>query len=167
MKWLPSLATSQNGWPACKDPHEIGVKSYAIGDSVVRLRCAEKVAPLLVAFASQFHEHIEPIDDGNDDWGYCYRTIRGQTENLSNHSSGTAIDLNATKHPLGKAGTFEPLQVTLINALCKKYGIRWGGNYKNRVDEMHFEISITEAKVVEVIGKLGLTEKREKNAKSI
>ena len=167
MKWLPSLATSQNGWPACKDPHEIGVKSYAIGDSGVRLRCAEKVAPLLVAFASQFHEHIEPIDDGNDDWGYCYRTIRGQTENLSNHSSGTAIDLNATKHPLGKAGTFEPLQVTLINALCKKYGVRWGGNYKNRVDEMHFEISITEAKVVEVIGKLGLTEKREKNAKSI
>lgn len=61
------LITSQNGWPASKDPHEIGVKSYAIADSGVRLRCAEKVAPLLVAFASQFHEHIEPIDDGNDD----------------------------------------------------------------------------------------------------
>ena len=162
MKWPPSLVTSQNGWPASKDPHEIGVKSYAIADSGVRLRCAEKVAPLLVAFASQFHEHIEPIDDGNDDWGYAYRPIRGQTENLSNHSSGTAIDLNATKHPLGAAGTFSTVQVALIQALCKKYGIRWGGDYKGRKDEMHFEISLDEAKTAALIEKLGLSTKKEK-----
>jgi len=162
MKWPPSLVTSQNGWPASKDPHEIGVKQYAIADSGVKLRCAEKVAPLLVAFASQFHEHIEAIDDGNDDWGYCYREIRGSQTVLSNHSSATAIDLNATKHPLGAAGTFTPLQVTLIQALCKKYGIRWGGDYKGRKDEMHFEISLDEAKAAALIEKLGLSTKKEK-----
>ena len=166
MKWPASLVTSQNGWPASKDPHEIGVKSYAIADSGVRLRCAEKVAPLLVAFASQFHEHIEPIDDGNDDWGYCYREIRGSQTVLSNHSSGSAVDLNATKHPLGSAGTFSTVQVALIQALCKKYGIRWGGDYKGRKDEMHFEISLDEAKVAALIEKLGLSTKKEKtNAK--
>ena len=70
------------------------------------MRCAEKVAPLLVTFAAEFHEHIEPIDEGQlDDWGYCFRNVRGSSDNLSNHSSGTAIDLNATKHPLGHAGT--------------------------------------------------------------
>ena len=156
------MITSQNGWPASKDPNEIGIKSYAIADSGVRLRCAEKVAPLLVALAAQFHEHIEPIDDGNDDWGYCYREIRGSQTTLSNHSSGTAIDLNATKHPLGAAGTFTPLQVTLIQALCKKYGIRWGGDYKSRKDEMHFEVSVDAEQAAALIGKLGLSTNKEK-----
>ena len=81
---------------------------------------------------------------------------------LSNHSSGTAIDLNATKHPLGAAGTFTPLQVSLIQALCKKYGLRAGLDYKGRKDEMHFEISLDEAKVAALIGKLGLSTKKEK-----
>ena len=143
------------------------MKSYAIADSGVRLRCAEKVAPLLVAVASQFHEHIEGIDDGNDDWGYCYREIRGSQTVLSNHSSGTAIDLNATKHPLGSAGTFSTVQVALIQALCKKYGMRWGGNYKGRKDEMHFEISLDEAKVAALIEKLGLLTKKEKTNEKI
>ena len=143
------------------------MKSYAIADSGVRLRCAEKVAPLLVAFASQFHEHIEPIDDGNDDWGYCYREIRGSQTVLSNHSSGTAIDLNATKHPLGSAGTFPPVQVALIQALCKKYGIRWGGDYKGRKDEMHFEISLDAEKVAALIGKLGLSTNKEKTNEKV
>lgn len=156
------LITSQNGWPASKDPNEIGIRSYAIADSGVKLRCAEKVAPLLVALAAQFHEHIEAIDDGNDDWGYCYREIRGSQTVLSNHSSGTAIDLNATKHPLGAAGTFTPLQVTLIQALCKKYGIRWGGDYKGRKDPMHFEISINAEQAAALIEKLGLSTNKEK-----
>ena len=81
---------------------------------------------------------------------------------LSNHSSATAIDLNATKHPLGSAGTFTTVQVALIQALCKKYGIRWGGDYKGRKDEMHFEISLDEAKTAALIEKLGLSTKKEK-----
>ncbi len=159
------MITSQNGWPAAKDSHSIGVKSYAIADSGIKLRCAEKVAPLLTAFAAQFHQHVEPIDEGNDDWGYCYREVRGSQTVLSNHASGTAIDLNATKRPLGSSNTFTPVQVALIQALCKKYGIRWGGDYKGRKDEMHFEISLDEAKTAALIEKLGLlTNKEQTNA---
>jgi hypothetical protein len=120
------------------------------------LTCNKAVAPLLVGLAAEFHELIEPIDEGSlDDWGYCYREIRGSSTNLSNHSSGTAIDLNSTKHPLGKVGTFPNEKVPMIRALAKKYGCIWGGDFRSRKDEMHFEIALTPAKAAALIEKLG------------
>jgi len=148
---------SYNGWPASKDQAEIGIKSYPVPGTLIKLRCAEKVAPLLVGFAAEFHNLIEELDVGSlDDWGYAYRDVRGVPGKLSNHASGTAIDLNATKHLLGAVGTFEPGKVPMLRALTKKYGLTWGGDYKGRKDEMHYEISINEAKVAALITQLGL-----------
>ena len=155
--YLVSL-TSYNGWPASKDQAEIDVKPFKVEGTSLKLRCAEKVAPLLINFAKEFNELIEPLEGGAlDDWGYCYRMVRGTTDKLSNHSSGTAIDLNASKHPLGKVGTFEPGKVPMIRALAKKYGLTWGGDYKNRKDEMHFEVAIKPDKVETFIKKLEQT----------
>ena len=149
-------AISYNGWPASKDVESIRIKSYAIKGSNVKLRCAYFAAPLLVAFAGDFNEIIEPIDGGAlDDWGYCYRDVRGVPGKLSNHSSGTAIDLNATKHPLGKAGTFPAEKVPMILALTRKYSLIWGGTWTRR-DEMHFEVGIDPVKAAKLIQKLGL-----------
>ena len=146
---------SYNGWPASKDPAEIGVKSFSVLGTDIKLRCSEKVAPLLLGFAAEFNNLIEPIDAGTlDDWGYCFREVRGVPGKISNHSSGTAIDLNSTRHALGKVGTFDPAKVPMIRALAKKYGLFWGGDYRNRKDEMHFEISVSAAKAVELIKKL-------------
>lgn len=146
---------SYNGWPASKDPAEIGVKSFPVLGTAIKLRCAEKVAPLLLGFATEFNNLIEPIDAGTlDDWCYCFREVRGVPGKISNHSSGTAIDLNSTRHALGKVGTFDPAKVPMIRALAKKYGLFWGGDYRNRKDEMHFEISVSAAKAVELIKKL-------------
>jgi hypothetical protein len=148
---------SHNGWRASKDPAEIDIKSYVVPGTKIKLRCAEAVAPLIIGFAAEFHKLIEPIDEGAlDDWGYAFRQIRGSTDNLSNHASGTAIDLNAPKHALGLVGTFPPEKVPMIRALAKKYGLKWGGDYNNRKDEMHFEIDITPAKAAALIIKLGL-----------
>ena len=145
---------SANGWVASKDPKEIGIQSYPVPGTKIKLRCADVIAPLLVTFAAEFHQHVEPIDEGGlDDWGYCFRQVRGSTDKLSNHASGTAIDLNATKHPLGKVGTFEASKVPMIRALAKKYGLIWGGDW-SRKDEMHFEIGINPAKVAALIKKL-------------
>ena len=147
---------SQNGWPASKIRAEIGIESFLIPGTKIKLACAKSVAPLLVGFTAEFHELIEPIDEGGlDDWGYCFRMVRGSTDNLSNHSSGTAIDLNATKHPLGKAGTFPAEKVPMLRALAKKYSLIWGGDYRNRKDEMHFEVAIPPSKVDAAIAKLG------------
>ena len=149
------MLTSYNGWPASKDQAEIGIKSYPVPGTLIKLRCAEKVAPLLVGFASEFHNLIEELDVGAlDDWGYAFRMVRGTTDKLSNHSSGTAIDLNASRHPLGQVGTFEPGKVPMLRALAHKWGLTWGGDFKSRKDEMHFEISIDAVKAAALIKKI-------------
>jgi hypothetical protein len=151
------MESSYNGYPASKDPDAIKIKSYPVKGTDRKLRCAESVGPLLAAFAAEFHELIEPIDEGTfDDWGYAYRMVRGDQTKLSCHSSGTAIDLNATKHPLGKSGTFPAEKVPMIRALSKKYGLKWGGDFRTRKDEMHWEVEISATKAKELITKLGL-----------
>ena len=151
------MLKSYNGYPASKDADEIKIKSYPVKGTDRKLRCAESVGPLLAAFAAEFHELIEPIDEGTfDDWGYAFRMVRGSTDRLSCHSSGTAIDLNATKHPLGKAGTFPAEKIPMLRALAKKYGLKWGGDFKSRPDDMHFEVEISAAKAKALISSLGL-----------
>ncbi|NCX94474.1 MAG: M15 family peptidase [Gammaproteobacteria bacterium] len=159
------MASSQNGWPASDEPRTIGVESYQIPGTRIKIRVSKKVAPLLINFCAEFNAEIEPLEEGGlDDWGYCYRVIRGSKDsgNLSNHASATAVDLNSRRHPLGSRGTFTPEQEKKIRLLAKKYGLRWGGDYKNRADEMHFEICLSPLEVKELIIKLGLDEKKEK-----
>jgi len=152
------METSYNGWAASKDPAEIGIKSYAIRGTDIKIKAASGCGPLLAEFAAQFHNLIEPIDTGGlDDWGYCYRMVRGTTDKLSNHSSGTALDLNSAHHALGKIGTFPAEKVPMIQALAKKYGLTWGGDYRGRKDEMHFELHLNAEQASKMITKLGLT----------
>jgi hypothetical protein len=155
---MPStILKSYNGYPASQDPAEIKIKAYPVKGTDRKLRCAESVGPLLAAFAAEFHQLIEPIDEGTfDDWGYAFRMVRGSTDRLSCHSSGTAIDLNATKHPLGKAGTFPAEKIPMLRALAKKYGLKWGGDFKSRPDDMHFEVEISPVKAKALIATLGL-----------
>jgi hypothetical protein len=149
--------TSPNGWLAGEDRKALGIESFTIPGTKIKFACAKAVAPLLVNFAKEFHELVEPIDEGQlDDWGYAFRMTRGSEKILSNHSSGTAIDLNAIKHPLGKANTFDRHQCNTIKLLITKYGLFWGGNYKKRKDEMHFEIALTPNRVKQKIKELGL-----------
>ena len=149
--------TSPNGWPASEDRKALGIESFVVPGTKIKLACAQAVAPLLVNFAKEFHELVEPIDQGQlDDWGYAFRMTRGSDKVLSNHSSGTAIDLNALKHPLGKSNTFTKEQCNIITLLITKYGLAWGGHYKKRKDEMHFEIKIDKDQVKQKIQELGL-----------
>ena len=151
----PVAATSQNGYTA--NTASLMQQFTVPGtDRKVTLR---KGAPgqLLVTFAAWFDKNIESVDGGIlDDWGYANRPIRGSTTGLSNHASGTALDINAPRHPLGKAGTFTPAQAAKIRAELKRYdgAIRWGGDYSGRKDEMHFEIHADVATCERVLAKV-------------
>ena len=152
------MASSQNGWPASPDPKTIGIKSYLVPNTKLKLRVAEKVAPILINFAAEFNELVEKLEGKQlDDWGWAWRNVRGSTDMLSNHASGSAIDLNANKHPLGSKDTFQPKQVDALLELCDKYRLRWGGLYRNRKDEMHFEIVESPLNVKKTIERLELT----------
>ncbi len=135
------MQKSQNGWPASPNEKAIGIKVFKIKNANRKMRLQKDAGVILTAFAAEFHAQVEPIDEGVfDDWAYAYIEDRSSDSDLSNHASGTAIDLNATKHPLGKKNTFTKPQQAKILELCEKYGIRWGGTYKSRPDDMHFEI---------------------------
>ena len=88
----------------------------------------------------RFNNEVEKINPAHS-WGWAYRPVRGATV-VSEHAAGTAIDLNAPKHPLGRQGTFTRSQVTRINQILRDLdgAVRWGGNYAGRKDEMHFEL---------------------------
>lgn len=142
------MATSQNGFPALS-PDSPKLYNWTIpagpreAERYLRLRNGS-VGLLLIHLALWFDAEIEDVDGGRlDDWGYAYRPVRGYSSTLSNHSSGTAIDLNATKHVLGKEDTFSKEEERrIINRVDNFFEgtIRWGGQYRGRKDEMHFEI---------------------------
>ena len=108
------------------------------------------VATVLSYVAKRFHSEVEKLVwPGN--WGYAERTIRGNSRTLSNHASGTAIDLNAPRHPLGVAPSrnFSSAQISRIHKILRDCNgvVRWGGDYNGRKDAMHFEINASSSRV--------------------
>jgi hypothetical protein len=105
---------------------------------------------LLAYYVDWHHRKIESIDTGTwDEWGWAPRPIRGSDE-ISNHASGTAADINAAKHPMGQRNTYGLLKRTRIRAFLRlrmKNCLRWGGDYQNRPDDMHFEINVPRDRV--------------------
>jgi hypothetical protein len=134
---------SQNGWPASTDPAAIGVRAFTVPGSSVSLKVkAGDVSTVLLYVASRFHDEVEPLKQSTSA-GYSYRTI-GSSGVLSNHASGTAVDLNWGDHPQGRTGTFTAAQEAVIRDILLATGgvVRWGGDYRTTVDEMHFEINV-------------------------
>lgn len=149
-------ATSQNGWPALSASSR-RLHAWVFPDGT-KIRDREGSGGfLLMHLALWFDGRIEDLKEPVlDDWGYAYRPIRGYVSGLSNHASGTAIDLNATDHPLEVDHTFTAKEQAAIRERLKLYGgtIRWGGDYSGRKDPMHFEINAPLARCEEVAKRL-------------
>ena len=141
---------SQNGWPASADRAAIGVHNYVIPGANQHIAVCAKAAPVLIAFFAELNkiEAINPKGVVFDDWGYNFAKIPNSSV-LSNHCSGTAGDINATHHVWKSDHSgYTPTQETTIDALCAKYGIRWGWRYQHGFkDPMHFEIIETPTQV--------------------
>lgn len=153
---------SQNGRPVLR-PEQTRLWNIPVKGKKVQLRLADNLAGYTLAYvALRFSERVEPINTQlvPDDWGYAVRNIRGSDTFISNHASGSAIDLNATLHPLGAVGTFKTaLQRVRIHRMLKflEDVVRWGGEYHGRKDEMHFEINKRPAYVRKVARKIRST----------
>lgn len=138
---------SQNGWPVILDETDDRLYRWQVPtrEGIVPLLLHRGPAGfVLTHFASWFADSVESIFGRGDDFGWDPRQIAGSSE-WSNHASGTAEDLNSSWHPQGKL-TFTDAQVTQIRGkLAETYldAIRWGGDYRTTVDQMHFEINQT------------------------
>lgn len=150
------METSMNGWPRHPDPSTIRCFWYQVPDTKIRLRVQEEAAPLLIAAARKWDLYVEPLREGWC-WSYNYAIIPG-TSLWSNHSSGTAIDLNAPKHPMGvptsKTLTFQ--QRRRVVKIAKRYGLRWGGNWSTTPDAMHLEMAISKSQAIALVKRLEL-----------
>jgi hypothetical protein len=140
------MARSQNGYSACDGSV---IAKYTIpGTSVtVNIRKGD-VSVVLLDFAGWYAKNIEPLNQ-KDTGGYNCRGIEGGTS-LSNHASGTALDLRWNDHARGRRNQgFTTAEVNKINAKLKEYGgvIRWGNNYSGTPDAMHYEINAGAAAV--------------------
>jgi hypothetical protein len=154
----PTMRTSQNGWPASPNPSDLDLVWITVAGR--RFRVVRVAAPLFRYAIRRWHRRVNPIDVGPlDDWSYAYRPIRGSTSGtLSNHSSGTAVDLDATRFPMGtRRMTWR--QRRAVRRIVRATGgqLRWGGEW-GYPDEMHLELApgTTPSSVRRQIGHMGL-----------
>lgn len=150
------MANSQNGWPVDttganedRDPIYGNVK---VPNGVLK----GDVAVVMRWVARRFDDTVEKLVAGTC-WGWFVKPIEGSAT-ISNHASGTAIDLNADQHPVGVAAgkNFSGAQIAACHAIVKAAGgvVRWGGDYTGRPDPMHWEIVGSKAAVAALARKI-------------
>lgn len=132
------MAASVNGWRVLtrKECTDIQVPGGAIP-------VHPEFAWLFWDLANSWHETVEHLV-----WPGCWgwaepRPIRGGTV-MTNHASGTAVDLCAPLHPRGVPvkRTFTAAQLEAVSRLEARYFgvLRWGGRWTgDEVDGMHWE----------------------------
>lgn len=107
-----------------------------------KIRVAREAAPAFVGFLGDLKAlGYKATDSGS----YNYRTIAG-SKRLSKHAYGRAIDVNSATNPVQfanspffkKRGMVTDLPKD-VSAVAAKWGLRWGGDWKNKKDPMHFE----------------------------
>lgn len=128
-----ALPTSINRWRVLtgySDPH---LRTAVVPGTKRSITMRKNVLPIFLAYASEYHTKIAPIDKGTlDDWGFSYRIARASSS-WSDHASGTALDLNATKEGAQGPNNFDWWNsgghAKTMRALLKKYEIlMWGGS---------------------------------------
>lgn len=152
------------GWPVISKGTDPLLKEFTVPGTKRKLRLRKDVGPYLVAFASEYHQQIEPIDDGRlDDWAWApVRKGRASTR-VSDHCGGVAIDLNATaegsQSPSNVYWRKHPVKALRMRALLKKYHLlEWGGDYKKFFDPMHLTLHTPDVKLVRAeMARLGIT----------
>lgn len=99
---------------------------------------------LSLIFKHHNPNYWKAVNEGTyDDWGFSHRFIAG-TSVLSNHSFGTATDIDATKNPRTsdpdetKSYIWRQARESILRVEDIGF-MRWGGRYSSP-DPMHFEL---------------------------
>lgn len=137
------IERSYNGWIASPDPAKINVEWFEVPTvRNRRFRTVKVAAPLFSYLIRRFDAEVDPLLGGvMDEWSYAYRKARA-ADALSCHASGTAVDLDATQFPMGRANMTKSQRKAVENILkASRKQFRWGGWFRMPyTDEMHFEL---------------------------
>lgn len=164
---MPS-ETSQNGWPVLdrEQTRRWEVPGTKRGFDLQ----SGNAGFILIWLMVWFDEKIERLDREQtwDDWGWAPRDIR-DSNTISNHASGTAVDANSLRHPMGVKNTFKMWQRVKIRWVLRvrlRGAVRWGGTYRIRKDDMHFEINTSRHRVNLLADKLRRTKRGKRIVKA-
>lgn len=122
-------------------PQLVGIKGAPKSGNIdFNRKAATQLVKLFADWQSAGLMHLVKTWNGS----YVPRFVRGSNTTLSNHSFGTAFDINVRWNPLGTAGALvgEEGSVRELVPLANENGFYWGGHYKTRPDAMHFEVAI-------------------------
>ncbi len=150
------MATSYNGWSASPS---LPLRSLTVAgvSFVPGIRDDDDVHTVLGYVVEQYAARIERLVNPGC-WGFSYRANANNPNQLSNHASGTAVDVNAPQHPNGvpTRNTFTAAEVEEIHKILAEvdHVVRWGGDYTGTPDAMHFEINASKDRVAEVARKI-------------
>lgn len=155
------MERSYNGWIASPNPERINATWFTVpGLPTRRFRCVQVSHPLFKYLIRRFNAEVDPLLGGvMDEWSYAYRKARA-ADALSCHASGTAVDLDATQFPMGRANMTAKQRKAVESILAaSRKQFRWGGSFRMPyTDEMHFELvkGTTPATVKAAIATMGL-----------
>jgi len=151
---------SYNGWFASSNPALIGINTTWEPIKGHRFPGGVKsgdVETVMTYLVRQLDARVEPIEEypPGDEWGWYYKMSANAPSAISCHSSGTAIDYNATQHPNRVKFTWTQAQTREIHRILDELDgvVRWLEGF----DEMHFEIRATPAQVAAVARRLKAT----------
>jgi len=161
---------SINGWdviPAQSDPRlAVGV----VPGTNVKLRARKEFLPLILALAADYNKEVAKLRNG-ECGVYAYRKALQGNGAYSDHSSGTAADLNwgheGAMGPNGGMKTMTDAQIKACAEIKKRYQIViWGGDkakggdYSDSKswDPMHFALKpkTTVADIQKILTALGI-----------
>lgn len=165
------MALSMNGWTAIRYALDPRLRSIKIPGTTRSVRVARSAAPLFAAFLADWNREMGPrlrLNPGPVD-GWNYRNSR-LTANLSNHSSGTAVDVRYDVLKADHQRHMTDAERKALKKILARYVTTDGhkvlanGYSWNACDEMHTELSqawqegrnTTSADVANVIKRLGI-----------
>ncbi|MFF8280985.1 hypothetical protein ACF05T_33840 [Streptomyces lateritius] len=138
------VAVGPNGWPleSATDASGTVWTRQVPGSSVaVALRLGEP-AVVLVHVIRRYHYEIDTLTDG-EVIGFRPpgRSLKGYA---ANHASGTACAIRPTWYPEGVTGGLFPHQRAVILDILRECEdvVAWGGNFRRRLNEAHFQIDV-------------------------
>ena len=102
-------------------------------------KAGEQLKGLWAAWAKSNMTELIQTYEGS----FAPRYIRGSKTTLSNHSFGSAFDINMAWNRLGKitAQVGTEGSVRELVPIANDFGFYWGGHFKSRPDGMHFEVA--------------------------
>lgn len=163
------MATSINGWPVIK-MWTSDLATGVVPGTDVHLSVCKPVLPLFLAIAAEYNKTVAPLRK-NECGGWNPRKARASKLAWSDHSSGTAIDLNWNHEGAmgahGGMSTMSPEQIAACVAIKNKFSvIMWGGDkarggdyvQPKNWDPMHFALKpgTTQSQVNTIITLLGI-----------